>query len=152
MRHNTRFYHFNLQKMLNEEYKEIILLLSKCCKRQNENERELKLNRFKRSDCETTKLISLARISHTSDKCFKTLFYFNSVALWTLWKFDMKEELFFDQVVLFPRHLQVFWNRSADLWQHLWDNFLEYAGAIYWKIYSTDHKNNFCHVCRRRRI
>ncbi|KAG5683643.1 hypothetical protein PVAND_012914 [Polypedilum vanderplanki] len=25
-------------------------------------------------------------------------------------------------------HLQVFWNRSADLWQHLWDQFLDYAG------------------------
>lgn len=40
----------------------------------------------------------------------------------------MKEELFLDQAILFPRHLQVFWNRSADLWQHLWDNFLEFAG------------------------
>lgn len=40
----------------------------------------------------------------------------------------MKEEFLLEQFIFFPRHLQVFWNRSADLWQHLWDNFLDYAG------------------------
>lgn len=38
------------------------------------------------------------------------------------------KDLVLDEALFPGRHLQVFWNRSADLWQHLWDQFLEIAG------------------------
>jgi hypothetical protein len=26
------------------------------------------------------------------------------------------------------RHLQAFWGKSGDFWQHLWDQFIDFAG------------------------
>jgi hypothetical protein len=40
------------------------------------------------------------------------------------------KDLILDPIIFSTRHLQVFWNRSADLWQHLWDQFLDYAGLF----------------------
>lgn len=41
-------------------------------------------------------------------------------------------EFVLDHSIFSPqfRHLQVFWNSSANLWQGLWDQFLEYSGKL----------------------
>jgi hypothetical protein len=38
------------------------------------------------------------------------------------------EEVLIDKAFLSHRHLQQFWGKSANFWQHLWDNFLDFAG------------------------
>lgn len=38
------------------------------------------------------------------------------------------EEIIADKVLFSHRHLQVFWGKSGDFWQHLWNKFIDFAG------------------------
>lgn len=38
------------------------------------------------------------------------------------------ETLVADKMFLPHRHLQVFWGKSGDFWQLLWDKFIDFAG------------------------
>lgn len=40
------------------------------------------------------------------------------------------KELLFDPLFFSQRHLQLFWGKSADFWQHLWDKFLDISGEL----------------------
>ena len=61
-------------------------------------------------------LLSCSRTSHRStDRRF------------FLHNFKM-EDIGAYKIFLTHRHLQVFWGKSGDFWQHLWDKFIDFAG------------------------
>lgn len=41
------------------------------------------------------------------------------------------------------RHLQIFWGKSGDFWQTLWDKFIDFAGEIESKLRRTFNYTTF---------
>ena len=76
------------------------------------------------------------RITHIADRSLSLKNYYLlckcKVSVSRDFKALTMKDFVLDQAFSPGRHLQVFWNRSADLWQHLWDQFLEIAGKTFY--------------------